>query len=78
MLIIVLIVPLLNKSIHPMILTIINAIINGKRYFMKVVEIDKNNFKNNIEVIRKINQETPDTKIYAVVKRKIIKNKKIL
>ena len=35
---------------------------------MKVVEIDKNNFKNNIEVIRKINQETPDTKIYAVVK----------
>ena len=35
---------------------------------MKVVEIDKNNFKNNIEVIKKITQESPNTKIYAVVK----------
>lgn len=36
---------------------------------MKVVEINKKNFINNIEVVKKINSEkTPNTKIYAVVK----------
>lgn len=36
---------------------------------MKIVEIDKKNFKNNIDIVKKINSEkTPNTKIYAVVK----------
>lgn len=36
---------------------------------MKVVEIDKKIFKNNIEIVKKINLEkTPNTKIYGVVK----------
>ncbi len=35
---------------------------------MKVVEVNKKNFKNNIDVINKFNSNTPNTKIYAVVK----------
>lgn len=35
---------------------------------MKVVEVNKNNIKNNIEIINRYNSNTPNTKIYAVVK----------